>query len=161
MSIVKAFEKALEKKVKRGWDHIYVFVDIHETIFKPTYGEKDETFIYYPYAKEALRMMSKHESIILGLYTCSYPTEIAKYLDKLAEDGIEFTLVNENPMEKNTKYACFDTKPYFNVLLEDKAGFDPDIEWYKIFKYMQKQFLIQLIRLDEEAGLYDDVKKKD
>ncbi len=58
MSIVKAFKKAFEKKEERGWDKIYVFVDIHETILYPTYelnGEKD----FYPFAIEvALREMS-------------------------------------------------------------------------------------------------------
>lgn len=159
MGIVKAFENAYEKKEKRGWEHIYVFVDIHDTIFKATYNEK-ETFKYYKDAKNALKMMSKQKDIILGLSTCSYPAEIGKYLDKLADDGIEFTLVNDNPMEKNTNYACFDHKPYFNVLIEDKAGFDPDVEWYRIFKHFQRKALIKMMRLDEELGLYDDSDNK-
>lgn len=156
MSITTAFENAYDKKRKRQWDHIYVFVDIHDTIFKSTYGKEEETFRYYPYAKKALKMLSKQKNIVLGLSTCSYPAEIAKYLDKLSDDGIEFTLVNTNPMEKNTKYACFDQKPYFNVLLEDKAGFEPDVEWYRIFKYFQRDALIEMMHLDEELGLYDE-----
>ena len=154
-AIVRAFENAFELKEERGWDHIYVFIDIHKTIFKPTYGEKEEKFNYYEDARTALRMLSKRKDVVLGLYTCSYPSEIAKYLDKLAEDGIEFQLVNKNDMEKNTKYACFDEKPYFNVLLDDKAGFEPDVEWYRIVRYLRQEALIEIMRLDEEAGLYD------
>ena len=155
MSITTAFDNAYDRKRKRRWDSIYVFIDIHDTIFKSTYGE-DETFKYYPYAKNALRMLSKKEDIILGIYTSSYPKDIAKYLDKFEEDGIHFELINENPLEKNTKYACFDKKPYFNVLLDDKAGFDPYVDWYIIFKYFQKEALIELMRNDEELGLYDE-----
>ena len=161
MSITTAFDRAYEKKEQRGWDHIYVFVDIHDTIFKSTYNE-EEKYSYYNRAKEGLKMLSNRKDIVLGLWTSSYPSEIAKYLDKLSDDGIEFTLVNDNPMEKNTKYACFDKKPYFNVIIEDKAGFEPDDEWGDVVKAVRKRYLIEMMRLDEEAGLYEkSVKKRD
>jgi len=37
--------------------------------------------------------------------------------------------VNENPEVLNLKYGCYDKKPYFNVVFEDKAGFDPMTDW--------------------------------
>lgn len=153
-SIIRAFDSAFEKKEKRGWEHIYVFVDIHETVFYPDY-ENSNIFRYYKDAKKALKMLSKREDVILGLYTCSYAEQIGKYIDKFEKDGIIFGLINENLLEENTEYACFNKKPYFNVLLEDKAGFDPDVEWYRIFKYFQKKALIEMMHLDEELGLYD------
>jgi hypothetical protein len=156
MSIITAFNKAYEKKEKRGWDHIYVFVDVHETIFKPTYESGQKEFEYYKDAKKALKMVSNRKDIILGLSTCSYPDQIGRFLDKLESDGIHFDLINENPMEKNTSYANFDQKPYFNVLIEDKAGFEPDFEWHLVFKCVQKRYLIDMTRDSEELGLYDD-----
>lgn len=160
MGIITAFEKAYEKKEKRGWKRIYVFVDVHETIFKPTYKSDQKDFTYYPFAEEGLIMLSRRKDIILGLSTCSYPDQIGRFLDKLESDGIHFDLINENPMEKNNSYACFDKKSYFNVLIEDKAGFDPDIEWYIIYKYFQKEYLIELIHNNEKLGLYDKQDNK-
>ena len=135
MSIVRAFIKAFEKKHMRGWDKIYVFVDIHETALYPTYelnGEKR----FYAFAREALQKMSKRRDISLGLYTCSYPNEIKIYLDFFAENRIKFEHVNSNEAEENSKYGYFNDKPYYNVLLEDKAGFDPEYDWYEIFQYL-------------------------
>jgi len=135
MSIVKAFIKAFEKKQERGWDKIYVFVDIHETVLYPTYelnGEKR----FYASALMALQEMSNWDEISLGLYTCSYPEEIEEYLIFFEENGIVFEHVNTNKDEKNSKNGYFNDKPYFNVLLDDKAGFDPEHDWYDIYKYI-------------------------
>ncbi len=134
MSILKAFIKAFEKKEERGWDKIYVFVDVHETVLYPTYelnGEKR----FYPHALDTLREMSQRVDISLGLYTCSYPHEIKDYLRFFTENGIVFEHVNTNKEEKNSKYGYFNDKPYYNVLLEDKAGFDPEEEWRHLALY--------------------------
>ena len=32
-----------------------------------------------------------------------------------------------------------DTIRYFNILLDDKAGFDPDIDWKLIYKYLKNK----------------------
>ena len=135
MSIVKAFIKAFEKKEERNWDLIYVFIDIHETILYPTY-ELNGKKRFYPYALQALREMTRRNDISLGLYTCSYPEEIEDYLQFFEENGIVFEHVNMNRAEKNNKYGYFDEKPYYNVLLEDKAGFDAEYDWYEIYEYI-------------------------
>ena len=155
MSIVRAFENAFEKKEQRGWDHIYVFVDIHETVFKPTYDGDQKKFQYYRDAKTVLKILTRKKDVVLGLYTCSHSEQVGRFLDKFEEDGIHFELTNTNPMEKDTSYACFDTKPYFNVLLDDKAGFDAEVEWYRIKKYLQRTILVQMMQEAEEDGLYD------
>jgi hypothetical protein len=154
MSITKAFEKAFFKKESRGWDHIYVAVDVHETIFEPTYKGTQKEFTYYFNAQVALRTLSKMEDVKLILFTSSYSDQIGRFLDKFEEDDIHFDFINENPMEKNTEYACFDKKFYFNVIIDDKAGFEADSEWYDVFKVCQKQLIIKMMKLDEEAGLY-------
>jgi hypothetical protein len=131
MDIVKAFEKAFERKKERGWKHIYVFVDIHDTIFLSDYG-KEKNFEYYKYSKRTLQLLSNKPDVILGLYTSSHPKDIIEYL----KDGIYFQLNGDNPMEKNSDYACFDKKPYFNVLLDDKAGFEPEKDWEDLWCYL-------------------------
>ena len=38
---------------------------------------------------------------------------------------------------KNNEFQNFNDKPYFNVLLEDKAGFNPKIDWLDILIYLK------------------------
>ena len=137
MDLVRQFRKAFQRKKERGWKHIYVFVDIHDTIFPSDYGE-GKSFKYHVNAHKVLQMLSNRRDVVLGIYTASHPEAIAGYLDKFQEDKILFQLINENPLEKNTKYACFDKKPYFNVLIDDKAGFDASGDWYPILKYLEE-----------------------
>lgn len=121
----------------RGWDKIFVFVDIHATILEPNY--EDIAKIYCPMAKEVLQKMSSRKDVCLCLYTCSYPDEILEYVEFFKKDGIVFEHANENSETKNTKKGFFEDKPYMNVLLEDKAGFKSDVDWYIIDVLLDQQ----------------------
>ncbi len=46
MSIVKAIDKAITSMDKRGWDKIYFYFDIHETVLYPDYNNTD-VLIWY------------------------------------------------------------------------------------------------------------------
>ena len=37
-----------------------------------------------------------------------------------------------------TIVQCFEKKFYFNILLDDKAGFDPETDWSVIKEYLNK-----------------------
>ena len=136
--ISKAIEKAFATKERRGWEKTYWAFDIHETILEPNWvaGVLPKTF--YPGAREALQMISKREEIVSILYTCSYPAEIADYLAYFRENHIHFNYVNENPEVKNTGFGNFDKKPYFNVLFEDKAGFDAEQDWFEVVALLKE-----------------------
>jgi len=41
MSIIKGIERAFKTQKERGWDRIYYFFDIHETILYPDYNNTD------------------------------------------------------------------------------------------------------------------------
>ena len=69
------------------------------------------------------------------MFTCSYPQEIQKYVKLFKELNIEFDFINKNPEPNNTSYGYYEDKPYFNVLFEDKAGFDPETDWELVAKY--------------------------
>ena len=140
MSLITAFEKAVKKKNEREWAHIYVFIDIHNTILYPTYGNKHEPNKFYLDAKETLQLLSKADDIVLGLYTRSYPEDIANYLDFFEDRNIHFELVNENSMEKSNKYGDFSKKPYFNVLIDDNAGFDAEKDWGDLYQYLMYDY---------------------
>lgn len=125
--ITKAFNKAIE----RNWDRFYVAVDLHGTVIEADY-EKTATK-YFPHAKECLQYLTQREDVILIMYTCSLESEITKYVKMFDEDGIRFNFINCNPDVTETKMGDFTCKPYFNVLFEDKAGFNPD-HWLDIHK---------------------------
>ena len=80
----------------------------------------------------------------LILYTCSYQEEVEQYLTMFRQEGINFEYVNENPEAKNTQYGCFDKKPYMNIILDDKAGFEGDLDedgvndWLRIKQVLAK-----------------------
>ena len=63
-TVVEIFEKAFETKQRRGWDKIYVAVDIHETISLPTWSEQRSNK-YYEYALECLRILSEMKDVYL------------------------------------------------------------------------------------------------
>lgn len=142
-NIVKSFEDAFGRSEIKGWDRVYVMVDLHGTIFKPCY-HKEETFEYYPWAKETLQLMTKFRmglfDIKLILWTSSTEESLKPYIRKFQNDYIWFSYVNENPevvaQSTDPKSSCFTNKYYFNVGLDDKFGFDPEHDWSEIYKFL-------------------------
>ncbi len=137
MDIIKAFRAAFSRKEEKQWEKIYVIIDIHDTILHACY-ENDETFDYFPYAKEALRMLSDRDDICLILWTSCHKQQIETYIKGFAADGIHFDYANENPEVENTKLSDFSTKLYFNVGLDDKFGFDGYEDWKNVIKALSE-----------------------
>ena len=77
--IVKAIERCLQTAKAKGWEKTYWAIDIHGTVMKPNYKTNEITTEFYPFAKEALQLLSKRKDIVRILYTCSYPHEIVQY----------------------------------------------------------------------------------
>ena len=131
--IVKAIIKQYTKAKERGWDRWYWTIDIHETIMGPTYnGEGDIPRTMYEGAAACLQKLSRRKDARLILGTSSKRQDIEKYLEFFKTNDIIFKYVNENPDEPSTPYADFTNKPYFSVMLEDKAGFEPEKDWKAI-----------------------------
>lgn len=136
------FDRAFEAMERKGWDNITVAVDLHDTVFKSTYSEEvSEEF--YPYAKETLQLMSEHPQIKMYMFTCT-PSKIRrKYRKFLLENNIVMSTHPKDVMNsmriKENAFQAYDTKPYYNVLLDDKAGFDPDQDWIFLLTYFKLQ----------------------
>ena len=113
---------------ERNWEHFYMFIDIHATILYPDYGGIAK--IYYPLAKEILQKLCIEPRIKLIMYTCSHPHEIDEYIEFFKKDNIVFDYINKNPEVENTRGGYFVDKPYMNVLLDDKGGFNGLYDWY-------------------------------
>ena len=141
MNIVKAFDNAYERAKYKNWDYIYVLVDVHGTIFKPSYLN-EEKYEFYPYAKEVLELLSLYTDTKLILWTSSTYTAIFDYLKVFKNNNIKFDYWNKNPEVKrqNTDPETLDlsSKYYFNIGIDDKFGFEPETDWKLIYDYLTK-----------------------
>ena len=129
-------EQTFKLKAERNWDTLYVAVDLHGTIIKPTY---DDNIEFYPDAIEVIKWFNLRSDFKVILWTASYPTEVNKFLIEADKVGMRIDFINANPLEANSRKGCFDEKFYFNILLDDKAGFVGETDWTKI-----KNILINL-----------------
>lgn len=141
MNIVRSFETAFKRMKEKSWDKIYILVDIHDTVFEATYS-KDEYYRWFPYAKEALHLMSINPRISLILWSSSYTDAIEKYIDTFEKSKIHFDMVNVNKETEDNELSCFAQKTYFNVGIDDKFGFDARVDWEMIYHYLDDSMKI-------------------
>lgn len=129
--ITRAIKIAFETMKERNWSKVFYMVDLHSTVIRPNYEAGNIPTEFYPNAKEVLQMLTKRDDICLIMYTCSHPHEIEEYHKFFNKHDINFEYVNVNPEVKTQEngYGCYDTKPYMNVLIDDKAGFDGETDW--------------------------------
>lgn len=137
MRLISYIEKVFNGLNNGSFKCIYIMVDVHNTILKPTFDKK-ETFEYFPYAKETLKLLSEKENIKLIMWTSSYDEKIQMYLQHFEENGIIFNFVNENKEYGNVSFACFDTKFYYDIGIDDKFGFDAEHDWKEIYTFLTK-----------------------
>jgi len=127
-----AFERAFEKLRDRRWEKIHIAVDLHGTVIKPTYSV-DIVFELYPLAEDVLRIMSNRTDICMILTTSSKPEYRIEFMKFMEKSGVVFDYHNCNPEVLNTETGCFDDgKWYYDVFIDDKAGFDPESDWLKL-----------------------------
>lgn len=122
-------ERAFKQKKERGWDTIYWMIDIHETIFEGKYCS-DQEFTVSDDCIEVLKWISDRNDQKIIIWTSSYAQhfeDVKKWF--VVNHKIWLDYHNCNPECGNTDYADFTTKPYFNILLDDKAGFRMEIDW--------------------------------
>ena len=141
MNIVRSFETAFKRMKEKGWDKIYILVDIHDTVFEATYS-KDEYYRWFPYAKEALHLMSINPRISLILWSSPYTDAIEKYINTFEKSKIHFDMVNVNKETEDNELSCFAQKTYFNVGIDDKFGFDARVDWETIYHYLDDSMKI-------------------
>lgn len=136
-------KKMFDHSFKKEWFETYWAIDLHGAVIHPNYTKNPVTGIYYPFAKETLQIWTARPDIIMFTYTASYIEQLRNYLNQFEKDGIHFNFVNENPdiSEEKGHFGRFDQKPYYNVLIEDKAGFRPEVDWeplYNLFIYYEQ-----------------------
>ena len=139
MNIQTAFQNAFKRKQEKGWDKIYVLVDVHDTIFRGDYG-KHLPWQWLGHAKDALQMMSKRNDICLIIWSATNERDLLKILVELYENDICPQYTNHNPEVKDGgQYSFYGTgKIYCNVGIDDKFGFEPDTDWDEIIDFLNK-----------------------
>lgn len=120
--------KSFRMKAERGWDTLYVAIDLHGTLVKPGH----EHIEFYPHAIDVMKWFNNRSDFKVILWTSSHDAEIKSFLAACALNGIHVDFINENPIEPDSALACFDKKFYFNILLDDKAGFVGETDWLLI-----------------------------
>lgn len=137
--MVNWIDKMFKHSFSKEWFETYWAFDVHGVILYPNYRKNQFHATFYPWAKEALQLISKRPDIVMIMYTSSYPAEIQYYNGVFKHFNINFRYVNENPEIDTAKgnFGHYDKKFYFNVLFEDKAGFDPETEWKPIHDLMK------------------------
>jgi hypothetical protein len=134
-TMIQLFRETWEKKKLRGWEYVYILVDLHGVIIPPGCHNHDNLQFVSAYAEESLQYLSNQKDVKLILWTSSFKDEVDKVLQWLEKRNIYFDFVNENPMEKNNEYADFSKKFYTNIILDDKSGFETD-DWFVIWHWI-------------------------
>lgn len=133
MSIGHAIKRAYEVFRARKYDTVYFAVDIHGTIVKSNCNGIADDF--YSDAIYALKYLSSCPEIKIILWSSCFKQDYQKYIELLKDRGIRVDYFNENPECPSTKVGNFDSKFYFSVLIDDKAGFDPEQDWFEVESY--------------------------
>ncbi len=134
----KLINKLAEKSQKYQYYETYWCFDLHGVIIEPNYDKEDKIIRFYPYALLALKLLSARDDVRLILHTSSYPEELERYIERFKKHNVHFNYVSENPeisVEKG-HFGYYEKKFYFDLMFEDKAGFDPDT-WQELVEVIE------------------------
>lgn len=141
--IQKAIYNAFDKKLKRNhgekWEYpMYWAIDLHDVIIPGSYTRNNDGKCLFPNAHEVLKRLSGRKDMCLILFTSSHDDAVEEVLKWLKGYDIVFDYVNCNPECEDGELCCFQSKFYFDILLDDKAGFNGDVDWFNVAKTLVK-----------------------
>ena len=114
-------------------------VDLHDTVLPSSYDSNDTLATIYNFALPALMKLTERPEYKLILWTSSHDDYIYKLMPEFNKYGVIFDYVNENPECVTGDLVNLDSKFYFNVILDDKAGFDGTKDWFTLNNYLTEQ----------------------
>ena len=124
--IIDAIEEAYIYAQKKNWSTIYWMIDIHSTIAESNYANEMPTLI--PEAIPVIQELQSYPETCLILWSSCHKHDHLRYMRHfLIEGGMKFTYFNQNPEIENTETGDYSIKPYFNILIDDKAGFRKNV----------------------------------
>lgn len=139
MRMTETISRLFRRSFKKEWFETYWCFDVHGVIFKPNHKVHSDEAEFYPYVKETLQLLSKRKDIVLILFTSSFPDEIEFYQQIFKENDIHFDFVNENKAIDSSKgnFGYYEKKFYFDILFEDKSGYDAETEWIEVLQWLK------------------------
>lgn len=137
--ITKAITTAYQKLKDRKWDTVYWAIDLHDTCLVANYETGGYAWINDS-ALNTLKLISSKPETKIILWSSVHDDEQQDIIKFFAEYGINVYSFNCNPRESSTTVSCFDSKFYFSILVDDKAGFDPSTDWDLISAYFDKHY---------------------
>lgn len=135
--IIKAIERAYKKAKEKQWDKLYWAIDLHGTCLKSNYELDKHEWINDDVRNCMDHILHLPESKVI-IWTSTDINQKESVKDLLEEAGC-ISYWNCNPEVSNTETGCFDEKFYFDILLDDKAGFDPEIDWKVIKNWLEDE----------------------
>ena len=151
MSISTAITRAYEVMHLRNWDTIYWAVDLHGVCMKSNYEEGVHEFISQD-AVDTLRLISSLPESKIILWSSAYDDQKPAIIEAFAREKIEIFDFNQNLEAADTKTGCFQEKFYFSILLDDKAGFEPETDWAVVHATMIRMILENKTLYNKEAA---------
>lgn len=137
MSLLQAVDRAYKLLKERDWSKIYWAIDLHGVCLKSNYIPNKYEWINHD-AVQTLQLINKLPESEIIIWTSCYPHEYQAISEFFGEIGVN-CYINCNPEIENIETGCFDEKFYFSILLDDKAGFDPETDWSQIFVYLKNK----------------------
>lgn len=123
-------------KEQRGWNRIYWSIDLHDVIIEGKYNKFNDGRELAPFCREVIQLLRTHDENCLILWTSSHAGPIIDMRSWLSSQGVTLDYINANPECQNTDLCDFRQKFYFNICLEDKAGFDWRTDWKDIYEML-------------------------
>jgi len=160
MSIRKAIQRAYENARSRGWNKIFLSVDIHDTIAESNYKATMPEII--PEAMEAVKYLNTLPEMCLILFSSCYDKDYSTYMKHFEDNGMHFKYFNENPEVSNTETGDFSKKFFYSALVDDKAGFDTG-DWPELIKAVKDyRYLLEEtdVRISFKIQIEPDTNKK-
>ena len=136
--IERAIQRAIEKRIKRGYDYTYWAIDIHDTLVPSTYTYPNKyDYHKYDYMLKSMIFLSAMKDMKIILWSCTPRDKVQEVIDDLKTYGINIDYFNENPECEPLSMQDFSGKFYFDIGVDDKFGFDPETDWKLIYSHVR------------------------
>ena len=157
-SICDTFKTAFDTLIARNWNHIYVLVDVHGVMMEPNYGSISTDI--YPDCVDPLQILSTDPKIKLIMWTCSNHNHVELYRTVFKALDIHFDYVNENPeVSHKDSSGDYTVKLYANVIMDDKAGFDPHVDWNLLHQYLRSPAYTNIVAPSASTPIIHTLKQ--
>ena len=135
-ALINAIRKTYALKEQRRWDRIYWCIDLHDVIIEGKYNKYNEGRELAPFCADVFQILRSHDENCTILWTSSHGGPIMDMRNWLSDRGVTFDYINANPECADNELCAFDRKFYFNICLEDKAGFSWREDWKDIYELL-------------------------